>query len=222
MRHHRIIAATLWDDHSIRVSNTPVPFRLNNPSSIDQGWDDDLAFYADGEWVRRSEIDDYIVDEDDHEDRTPGWERADEIYNQLIYKEWQGKYPNGRRSLVPHFVQIMDLAESYHSDTGLHLNLWGDIGELFAAITIGIKLHRSHAQGSDGRVGNDFVEVKTISPVKGKDIVAVKRAGHFNAVYVVKVNDRFEVSGRLIKRSKLPKGTGKYIRIPWDDLPDQT
>lgn len=33
--------------------------------------------------------------------------------------------------------------------------MYGDIGELFGAITYGIKLNKSYVQGSDGRLGND-------------------------------------------------------------------
>ncbi len=51
-----------------------------------------------------------------------------------------------------------------HLQTGLHLQVYGDIGELFAAITHGVKLHKNYAQGSDSRLGNDFIEVKTITP----------------------------------------------------------
>ena len=56
--------------------------------------------------------------------------------------------------------------KSYHRETGLHLAVYGDIGELFGAITYGIKLNKTYAQGADGRLGNDHVEVKTITPFK--------------------------------------------------------
>lgn len=101
----------------------------------------DRAFYDDGEWVTWSEIDE-----------------------QLRYKEWGAKYPNAIRSMIPYFEDLISLAESYHRETGLHLAVYGDIGELFGAITYGIRLNKTYAQGADGRLGNDHVEVKTITP----------------------------------------------------------
>ena len=105
----------------------------------------DRAFYDDGEWVTWSEIDE-----------------------QLRYKEWGAKYPNAKRSIIPYFEDLISLAESYHLETGLHLSVYGDIGELFGAITYGIELNKTYAQGSDGRLGNDHVEIKTITPFKTK------------------------------------------------------
>ena len=87
----------------------------------------DRAFYDDGEWVTWSEIDE-----------------------QLRYKEWGAKYPNAIRSMIPYFEDLISLAESYHLETGLHLSVYGDIGELFGAITYGIKLNKTYAQGADG------------------------------------------------------------------------
>jgi hypothetical protein len=70
------------------------------------------GFYDDGEWVSWSEIN-----------------------KQIQYKEWRAKYPNADLSLVPYFEDLLTLAEDYYRDTGRHLNAYGDIGELFGAIT---------------------------------------------------------------------------------------
>ncbi|WP_234849242.1 hypothetical protein [Sinorhizobium medicae] len=83
----------------------------------------DRAFYDDGEWVSWSDVEE-----------------------QLRYQEWRAKYPNAIRSLIPYFQDLLSLAESYHVETGRHLNLYGDIGELFGAITYGIKLNKNYAQ----------------------------------------------------------------------------
>jgi hypothetical protein len=111
------------------------------------------------------------------------------------------------------------LAESYHCETGLHLNAYGDIGELFGAITYGIKLNKTYAQGADGRLGNDHVEIKTITPFKNKDVVIVDKSGHFNKLLVVKINGDFQVSGRMIDRKDLPKGSAQKFRVNWTNLP---
>ncbi|MES0022127.1 MULTISPECIES: hypothetical protein [unclassified Mesorhizobium] len=160
--------------------------------------DDDIwnqAFYDDGEWVSWSDVEE-----------------------QLQYQEWRAKYPNAIRSLIPYFQDLLSLAESYHLETGRHLNVYGDIGELFGAITYGIKLNKNYAQGSDGRLGNDHVEIKTITPFKIKDEVFVKLAGNFNKLLVVKINADFEVSSRMVVRSKLPKTAKPFLRISWGDL----
>lgn len=60
-----------------------------------------------------------------------------------------------------------------------------------------MKRHRAHACGSDGKIGNDFVEVKTISPEKTDGKVLVKRAGNFNKLLVVKSDENFSSLGAL-------------------------
>lgn len=155
----------------------------------------DRAFYDDGEWVTWSEIDE-----------------------QLRYREWGAKYPNAIRSMIPYFETLISLAESYHVETGLHLNAYGDIGELFGAITYGIKLNKTYAPGADGRLGDDHVEIKTITPFKNRDEVNVKLSGNWSKLLVVKINEDFQVSGRMIDRRRLPKRKAKFLRVKWTDL----
>ena len=155
----------------------------------------DNAFWDDGEWV--------------------SW---DDINRQLEYKEWGAKYPNADRSLIPYFEQLIGLAESFFYDTGNHLQVYGDIGELFGAITYGIKLNRNNAPGSDGRLGNDFIEVKTITPFKRNDVVEVKAGGNFNRLLVVKINHDFELSSRMIDRKRLPAPKDGKYRVAWSDI----
>lgn len=85
----------------------------------------DNAIWDDGEWV--------------------SW---DEINQQIQYKEWRARYPNADLSLVSVFESLIGTAEEYHRLTGRHLQVYGDIGELYGAITHGIKLHRNYAKGS--------------------------------------------------------------------------
>ncbi|MFZ1566818.1 hypothetical protein, partial [Sphingorhabdus sp.] len=105
----------------------------------------------------------------------------------------------------------------YHQLTGSHLQVYGDIGELYGAITHGIKLHRNYAKGSDGRLGNHLVEVKTITPFKNCDTVEINLDRNFSQVLIVKINADFEVRGKLIDRKALPKGNlrGNRLRIDW-------
>ena len=146
------------------------------------------------------------------------WLSWDDINQQIQYKEWGAKYPKADRSLIPYFEQLISLAECYYHDTGNHLQVYGDIGELFGAITWGIKLHANYTQGSDGRLGNDHIEVKTITPFKTNDYVEVKASGNFNKLLVVKINQDFELSSRMIDRKKLPTPTSGKYRIGWNDI----
>ena len=46
----------------------------------------------------------------------------------------------------------------------------------------------------------------------------VDTSRHFNKLLVVKINAEFQVSGRMVSRKQLPKRSGRYVRIRWDDL----
>ena len=154
----------------------------------------DNAIWDDGEWV--------------------SW---DEINQQIQYKEWRARYPNADLSLVSVFESLIGTAEEYYHLTGRHLQVYGDIGELYGAITHGIKLHRNYAKGSDGRLGNDFVEVKTITPFKNCDVVEINLERNFSKILIVKINADFEVRGKLVDRKALPIGKvrGQRLRIDW-------
>ena len=156
--------------------------------------DHDRAFWDDGEWV--------------------SW---DEINQQIEYKEWRAKYPNADISLVPIFESLLSTACTYNAHTGKHLQVYGDIGELYGAITHGIRLNRNYAQGSDGRLGNDLIEIKTITPFKRTDTVEINMARNFSKVLIGRINDEFDISGKLIDRKSLPKAKGK-IRVSWSEV----
>jgi hypothetical protein len=93
------------------------------------------------------------------------------------------------------------------------------LGELYAEIKFGVKRHRPKAQGSDGKLENDFVEVKTISPEKSDYKVEVKRSGNFSKLLVVRINEHFEFEGKMVDRKSLGKGTGKLARYSWPSEP---
>ena len=93
---------------------------------------------------------------------------------------------------------------------------FGEIGELYAEIRYGLKRHRKYAEGSDGKIGHDFVEVKTITPWKTRQHVAVKRRGHFSKLVVVRIDRNFMIDSRMISRSALNKGKGgKVATLSW-------
>ena len=100
--------------------------------------------------------------------------------------------------------------------TGRHLNVFGVLGELFGAVAFGIRLHRKeNAQGSDGRLGNDHVEIKTIGPRNAADRVRVRLSGHFNKLLVVKVTKAFDITGRMVDRKALTTAKAGHAGIAW-------
>lgn len=149
------------------------------------------------------------------------WISWDYINQHLHERELQAEFPKADLQLVHVFEELVSSAANFHALTGRYLQVWGELGELFAELKFGIKRHRAHAPGSDGRLGNDFIEIKTISPEKAGGKVQVKRAGNFNKLCVVRINADFEFEARMIDRSKLSKGDGgKLARIDWSALSD--
>jgi hypothetical protein len=127
-------------------------------------------------------------------------------------------HPQASPELVLIFEDLVDSAISYFELTGRYLQIWGELGELYAEIKYGIKRHKPFTQGSDGKLGNDFIEIKTISPEKEGEQVQVKRAGNFNKLLVVKISEDFEFEGRIIERKRLSKSDGTYARVSWSKL----
>ncbi len=119
--------------------------------------------------------------------------------------------------LVSIFESLVESAKSFYTLTNRYLQIWGELGELYAEIEYGIKRHKPHTRGSDGKLGNDFIEVKTISPEKNKDQVKVKRAGNFNKLLIVKITKDFIFEGQLIARKALSKGEGKHVTASWSN-----
>ncbi len=156
----------------------------------------DNAIWDDGEWV--------------------SWVH---INSALARMELRRRYPLADLNLLSTFKDLLQLAENFHLMTGRHLQVYGELGELFAAVTYGIRLHRPYAAGSDGRMGNDFVEVKTISPMKKKPTVTVDLKGNFSRVVVVRIDPEFEVSARTIARAKLPTSSTGRVNLNWNLLP---
>ena len=133
-------------------------------------------------------------------------------------KELLALHPQDNSALFMIFESLVENAMSYYALTGRYLQIWGELGELYAEIQYGIKRHKPHTRGSDGKLGNDFVEIKTISPEKDGGQVQVKRSGNFNRLLVIKINEEFEFEGRLIERKRLSKGEGTYARVSWSAL----
>jgi hypothetical protein len=120
---------------------------------------------------------------------------------------------NSELSVV--FDNLIHNAKLFHELTNRYLQIWGELGELYGELHFGIKRHKPHTKGSDGKLGNDFIEIKTISPEKSLEEVRVKRAGNFNKLLIVKINEDFSFEGQIIARKSLSKGEGKHVRASW-------
>jgi hypothetical protein len=160
-----------------------------------------------------ADVSDGIWDDDE-------WISWDWINQQIHEQERRAEHPNADPELLELFDRLVEVAGDHKALTGNYLQVWGELGELYAEIRYGIKRHRPKAQGSDGRLGNDFVEVKTISPEKSAHKVHVKRTGHFSKLLVVRISADFEFDSRIIDRSSLTKGKGKRASVSWKSMPD--
>jgi len=138
-------------------------------------------------------------------DEEEGWDSDNEPKNPTTLKLWE---------LLD---ELVETARNYVEVTGRHLPIFGELGELYGEAKYGIKRHKPFAQGSDGKLGNDFVEIKTISPLKSDSTVLVKRAGNFSKLLIVKISEDFEFKAKMLDRKSLRKGSGKHIKAKWSE-----
>lgn len=107
---------------------------------------------------------------------------------------------------------LVDCARRHFENTGRYLQVWGELGEIYAEIKFGLRRHGTHSPGSDGTIAGRLVEVKTISPEKAGDEVHVKSQGNFQQLLIVRIDRDFQFRGRLFDRSQLKGGAGKFLK----------
>lgn len=144
----------------------------------------------------------------------------DWINGQLHRQERQKEFPGANAELIEVFDELVETAIIYKEVTGRFLPIFGELGEIYAELRYCLKRNRACAPGSDGRIGNDHVEVKTISPQKRKHKIQLKRSGNFNKVIVVRISADFEFESRMFERRRLSKGSGKFAKISWASIDD--
>lgn len=110
------------------------------------------------------------------------------------------------------FQSLVDCAARHFENTGRYLQVWGELGEIYAEIKFGLRRNATHAPGSDGTIDGKRVEVKTISPEKSNDRVLVKSQGDFEQLLIVRIDRDFQFQGKLLDRSELSGGTGKFLQ----------
>lgn len=109
------------------------------------------------------------------------------------------------------FYDLIDCAERHFENTGRYLQIWGELGEIYAEIKHGLRRHGTHTAGSDGTLDGKLVEVKTISPEKTNDRVTVKSAGDFEQLLIVRINKDFQIQSKLFNRNELNGLNGKFL-----------
>lgn len=110
------------------------------------------------------------------------------------------------------FYDLVDCATRHFENTGRYLQIWGELGEIYAEIKFGLRRHGTHEAGSDGTIDGKLVEVKTISPEKTSDRVLVKTQGNFEQLLIVRIDRYFQFQSKLIHRSELKGDSGKFLR----------
>lgn len=163
------------------------------------------------------------------------WEEA-YISRQWLDEELKDQSPAPAKSLKPQepfksrdgfpfsvleqaeiFEALVDCAARHFRNTGRYLQVWGELGEIYAEIKFGLRRHGSHKAGSDGTIDGRLVEVKTISPEKSGDHVIVKSQGDFEQLLIVRIDQNFEFTGKLIDRHALADGGGRFIKARMRD-----
>lgn len=123
----------------------------------------------------------------------------------------RGGFPYSLLEQMEVFHDLVDCAERHFENTGRYLQVWGELGEIYAEIKFQLRRHESRRAGSDGTILGKLVEVKTISPEKGSDRVLVKNQGDFEQLLIVRIDRNFNFRGKLFDRSQLKGGAGKFL-----------
>ena len=110
------------------------------------------------------------------------------------------------------FQDLVDCASRHFANTGRYLQVWGELGEIYAELRFGLRRHGTHTAGSDGTIAGKLVEVKTISPERSGDHVLVKSQGDFEQLLIVRIDRHFQFQGKLVDRSELVGGSGKFLK----------
>lgn len=138
-------------------------------------------------------------------------EPADDAYSVKAFQSRDG-FPFSVLEQAEILQDLVDCAVRHLENTGRYLQVWGELGEIYAEIKFGLRRHATHAPGSDGTIDGKRVEVKTISPEKTNDRVLVKSQGDFEQLLIVRIDQDFQFQGKLLDRSELSGGKGKFLQ----------
>ena len=173
------------------------------------------AIWDDGEWISWEWINGQIEDQEEDSEKQ-AYEAA--LRGRFDHPNPQELFPTADPNLVRVFEDLIQIAKDYKLAADRYLPVFGELGELFAEIAFEIHRHKPRAQGSDGRLGDDFIEIKTITPEKKKPKICVKRQGNFNKLLVIRITEDFMFEARILDRKKMAKGTGKLATVSWSSM----
>lgn len=163
--------------------------------------------WDDGEWISWEWINSQFDDEP---------EDAEAIELAEKFESREG-FPFSVLKQTEVFLGLVDCAQQHFENTGRYLQIWGELGEVYAEIKFGLRRHGTHKAGSDGTIAGRLVEVKTISPEKTTDRVQVKSQGDFEQLLIVRISSDFEFQAKLFERSALKGVAGKFLRARLED-----
>jgi hypothetical protein len=126
-------------------------------------------------------------------------------------------YPHSILKQAEILDDLVTCAMQHFENTGRYLQIWGELGEIYAEIKFGLRRHETGTAGSDGTISGRLVEVKTMSPEKSGDHVIVKSQGNFEQLLIVRIDQDFNFKGKIIERSELKKYTSKFLRGKFQD-----
>lgn len=159
------------------------------------GYDPWETICLDGDWVD---------DELDDADRGSG--ETDNLHTR------REGFPRSFIEQTQILEDLVDCAMRHYENTGRYLQIWGELGEIYAEVRFGLRRHCTHHAGSDGTIDGAEVEVKTISPEKGNDRVTVKVQGGFEKLLIVKIDEGFNFKAKLFDRSDLARAGSKHLK----------
>jgi len=162
------------------------------------------GIWDDGEWLSWEWINSQLEDEPE-----------EEAYCVEPIESREG-FPFSILQQMEIFHDLVECAIRYQENTGRYLQIWGELGEIYAEIKFNLRRHASHHPGSDGTIDGKLVEVKTISPEKKNNKVRVKRGGKFEELLIVKITRDYEFQGKLLDRAKLREGVGAHYKAKFD------
>lgn len=168
------------------------------------------AIWDDGEWISWAWINQNMADPEDQE-----WVHPFELGIDVLLP------PSERASTLQMyeiFGSLVEAAREYFELTRRHLPIYGELGEIYAELKHGLKRFKPGAPGADGKIGNDFVEVKTISPHKLVDQVVVKKAGNFNKLLIVKISSDLKFKSVLLDRKDLKSQGAELFKAKWEGV----
>ena len=144
------------------------------------------------------------------------WISWDYLNMQIFEQHFRSSFIKTQAPTSPQTLALIEEARNHYRRTGQRSQLLGEIGELYAAEVFGIERHKPYAQGSDGRIGDMLIEIKTITPGKRQKSVEVKRSGNFRMLVVVRIWGNFRMEARMIDRRCLPKGSEPKVTVTWE------